>query len=46
MNSEIDVNSQVMLKQNHTKRNHVKEDIPVLYNFCQSFCAVLNSHPF
>jgi len=39
MNLEIDVNFQVVLKQIHTKRNHIKEDLPVIYNFCQSFCV-------
>jgi hypothetical protein len=28
-----------VLKLNHAKRNNVKQDLPLLYNFCQSFCV-------
>jgi hypothetical protein len=37
MDSKSGVNFQTVLNVHHAKRNHVKQDLSLLYNFCHSF---------
>ena len=38
INSKSGVNFQVALEQNHTKRTHVKRDMPVLFQETEKIC--------